>query len=360
MNNQIIIKQDHINNFDKLLHKVKFTNCLIITSNGNIERGYDKPFIDLLKKNKCNFVIHKINNYPTLLDIEIMFEHLRDHNVDLVISIGGGSSIDIAKIYSSCKLEEDSLTDISQLLNRNSSDCIMSIAVPTTAGSGAESTKFATIWSKESKEKLSFENDNLIPDYVYLIPEFTASLSYDLTLTTTLDSMCHGIDSLLNKNSNDESITLSLDAISLISENLILLMDDLENLKLRTNILNASNLSGKAINITRTSLNHAISYPLTNYYGLPHGLACAFSVINTVEYFKEEILKLNYGKNLIKASETIKRLPLSKFYKNYLGKLDFELIAKNTLTNSRYENFRFELNSNIIREIIHKSKLYYL
>ena len=119
----------------------------------------------------CESFDYVINNYPTLLDIEIMFKHLSDHNVDLVISIGGGSSIDIAKIYSSCNLEVDSLTDISQLLNSNSSDCIMSIAVPTTAGSGAESTKFATIWSKESKEKLSFENENLIPDYVYLIPE---------------------------------------------------------------------------------------------------------------------------------------------------------------------------------------------
>ena len=130
MNSQLIIRQNHFSNFEELLHQVKFTNCLIVTSNGNIERGYDKSFTEVLKKNKCNFVIQKINNYPTLLDIENMFKHLRNHNFDLVISIGGGSSIDIAKIYSSCKFEEDNLTDISQLINRNSSDCIMSIAVP--------------------------------------------------------------------------------------------------------------------------------------------------------------------------------------------------------------------------------------
>tara|TARA_B100001564_G_C20581290_1_gene643271 strand:- start:15 stop:1097 length:1083 start_codon:yes stop_codon:yes gene_type:complete len=360
MNNQLIIKESHFNNFDKLLNERKFTNCLIVTSNGNIKRDYHKPFVDLLKENKCSYIIQKINNYPTLLDIETMFKNVEQIDIDLVISIGGGSSIDIAKLYSSCILNEENLINVSQLLNRKPQDCIFSVAVPTTAGSGAESTKFATIWSKKSKEKLSFENENLIPNYVYLIPEYTTSLSYELTLTTTLDSLCHCIDSILNQNSNNESISLSVEAINLISENLNLLLNDLNNKNLRTSILNASNLAGKAINISRTSLNHAISYPLTNYYELPHGLACAFSVIETVEYFKNEISDKSYGKYLIKASEAIKNLSLSEIYKQYLDKLDVELITKNTLNNSRYENFRFELNSSVVKEIIQKSKLYYI
>ena len=135
----------------------------------SVSIGQFGKIIKILKENKCSYIIQKINNYPTLLDIETMFKNVEQIDIDLVISIGGGSSIDIAKLYSSCILNEENLINVSQLLNRKPQDCIFSVAVPTTAGSGAESTKFATIWSKKSKEKLSFENENLIPNYVYLI-----------------------------------------------------------------------------------------------------------------------------------------------------------------------------------------------
>ena len=99
------------------------------------------------------------------------------------------------------------------LIVSSSNDSIFTIAVPTTAGTGAESTKFATIWSEETKQKFSYEHENLLPEVVYLLPEFTKSLNHELTLTTMLDALCHSVDSLLNKYSNDISIELSKKAI---------------------------------------------------------------------------------------------------------------------------------------------------
>ena len=167
------------------------------------------------------------------------------------------------------------LNDISNL-KPQSSKFYFHNSCPYYIGSGAESTKFATIWSEETKQKFSYENENLLPEVVYLIL-ITKSLNYDLTLTTTLDALCHAVDSLLNKNSNNESIRLSKEAIKLTNSNFSLLLENLENIDYRAEALYASNLSGRAINISRTSLNHSISYPLTNYYGLPRLSMCFFS-----------------------------------------------------------------------------------
>tara|TARA_B100000427_G_scaffold3142_1_gene3072 strand:- start:254 stop:1342 length:1089 start_codon:yes stop_codon:yes gene_type:complete len=360
MNNQLIIEKDFEKNFSDILVENKFKECLVVTSDGNERRGYHDSFIELIEKNKSNFFVHKINKYPNLLEIEKIFKNYRDKNIDLVLSIGGGSVIDAGKLFSSCKTSGSKLNDISNLKNRSPQNSIFTIAIPTTSGSGAESTKFATIWSEETKQKFSYENENLLPEVVYLIPEYTKSLNYDLTLTTTLDALCHAVDSLLNKNSNHESIRLSKEAIEKTNSNFSLLLENLENIDYRAEALYASNLSGRAINISRTSLNHSISYPLTNYYGLPHGLACAFSVISTIEYFKTDIKKSDFAKFLFMASDTIKELQLSRIYRRHLNKLDVEIISNNTLKNSRSNNFPYELGSKIVQEILNESKKYYL
>ena len=360
MSNQLIIDSEYKESFLNLLHNEKFKNILIITSRGNEKRGYQDSFIKIINEYKCQHLIYQVNKYPDLEEIDEIFKNFSNSNIDLVLSIGGGSVLDIGKIFATCNIPKEKLNNVSSIKERSSEDFIYSIAVPTTSGSGAESTKFATIWSEKTKQKFSYENENLIPDLVYLVPEFSKSLTYDLTLTTTLDALCHAIDSLLNKNSTDQSIDLSKKAISLISKNLVFLLEDLENIELRKKILHASNLSGQAINISRTSLNHSISYPLTNYYGLPHGLACAFSVVTTLEYYKNNISNLDFGNYISLAVELIKQLELSKIYKTQLKELDVGIITEEALNNSRSENFLFFVEEKIINEILSEAKKYYL
>ena len=214
--------------------------------------------------------------------------------------------------------------------------------------------------AEKTKQKFSYENEYLIPDLVYLVPEFSKSLTHDLTLTTTLDALCHAVDCLLNKNSTEQSRDYSKKAISIISKNLTLLLDDLENIELRKETLYASNLSGKAINISRTSLNHSISYPLTNYYGVPHGLACAFSVVTTFEYYKNQISNLDFGRYVNLAVEVIEQLNLSQIYKTKLKQLDVGIITDEALKNSRSENFLFQIDKKVINHILSEAKKYYL
>ena len=123
--------------------------------------------------------------------------------------------MDIAKLYSSCMTESTkTITDISEIKKDNENQ-VLSIAIPTTSGSGAESTKFTTIWDEKNKQKLSFEDESMLPDFVYLNPKFLVSLPKSLTLSTCLDALCHSLDSLWNKNKTPESIQLSIEALEL-------------------------------------------------------------------------------------------------------------------------------------------------
>lgn len=360
MSNQLIIEGDYKQNFSNLIDNEKFKNVLIITSNGNQKRGFQDSFIKILNEYKCQHLLHLVNKYPDFEEIDKIFENFSNSNIDLVLSIGGGSVLDIGKIFATCNIPEEKLNNVTSITERDSKDSIYSIAVPTTSGSGAESTKFATIWSEKTKQKFSYENEYLIPDLVYLVPEFSKSLTHDLTLTTTLDALCHAVDSLLNKNSTEQSRDYSKKAISIISKNLTLLLEDLENIELRKETLYASNLSGKAINISRTSLNHSISYPLTNYYGVPHGLACAFSVVTTFEYYKNQISNLDFGRYVNLAVEVIEQLNLSQIYKTKLKQLDVGIITDEALKNSRSENFLFHIDKKVINHILSEAKKYYL
>lgn len=356
---QKIIKDSVEEHFANVLFQNKFSNCLIVTSKGNEQRGYLDYFIEEMAKTSCKVSIYTTNEYPNFLSISDIFNKHSSEHTDLVLSIGGGSVVDIAKIFSACKVSNKQMKKFSDL-KLSGRKKIYNIAVPTTAGSGAESTKFSTVWSKEAREKHSFEDSSLLPNLVYFIPKFTSSLPLSTTLTTSLDALCHSIDSLWNKNGNQESIDLSINAIKIISSNLPLLITDLNNLDYREKLLEASNLAGKAINISRTSLNHSISYPLTNYYNLPHGFACTFSVLSTINIFQKNLDKLHYMKSIFRGKELIEYINLKKIYIEYLGELDINLVSKKVLENSRSSNFLFKLDSQNIKEILINSQNYYL
>ena len=289
MNNQKIIYKNFDANFESLILNNKLKNCLIVTTSGSVERGYLNSYKNIMTNSECKFEELIINDYPDISMLGSVFSRFQNKNIDLILSLGGGSVLDVGKLLSSCTMQENAeilFTNISL----NNSKKIFNIAVPTTAGSGAESTQFATVWSKNTQEKFSFEDKKLIPEIVYLNAELTKTVPLDITLTTAMDALCHSVDSLLNINNTKESEDLSIESISLICKYLQLLINDLNNETTRFKLLEASNLAGRAINITKTSLNHAISYPLTNLYGIQHGFACCFSVIATFEKYEKNLI----------------------------------------------------------------------
>lgn len=192
---------------------------------------------------------------PKMEDVEKGVMSLRDADSDLIIAIGGGSAMDMAK-----------------LIRFYSHSNIKLLAIPTTAGTGAESTQFAVCYIDGVKHSIS--DESILPEMVLLYPAFTHGNSRYLTSCTGFDALAQAIEAYWNINSNEESDKYAEEAISYIYP--VLTKEKLSTQD-RASLMKGANLAGKAINITRTTVPHALSYTLTSKYGYPHGHAVALT-----------------------------------------------------------------------------------
>lgn len=214
---------------------------------------------------------------------------------DSIISVGGGSAIDVAKAikYYSC------LDGNGKFVYKN----IKHVAVPTTAGAGSESTRYAVIY--KDGEKLSITHDALFPDAVVFCPELIKTLPLYQKKCALLDALCHAIESIWSVYATEKSVAYAQSAIELIKENAAAYISGDEGII--PAVQKAANLAGKAINVSRTTASHALAYKLTTRYGLPHGYAVAL----TVPYFWKLLAENGYaplGKENITLSEFEKLL----------------------------------------------------
>jgi len=202
-----------------------------------------------------------------LEDVEAVYDQVKgDNDIDLIIGLGGGTIIDLAKIISlayanGCRRVADVLED--RALDKK----IDLIFVPTTAGTGSEATTFAVVY--RDKIKLSLVSPHFLPRLVVLDPLLLRSLPEAVLNSTILDALAQGVESIWALGGTPGSRQFAGQSVSLIYENVFLenSLHRLEHLQL------GSFFSGKAINISRTTLPHSISYPLTAHFGIPHGLA---------------------------------------------------------------------------------------
>ena len=197
----------------------------------------------------------------------------------VVVAIGGGAALDTAKIacFGASNMAVCCQNPIEAIMCAGSLQARSHrlVAIPTTAGTGSEATHFAVVYLDSKKYSLC--HDSLLPDAVILDPTLTHSLPKSITASTGLDALSQGIESLWSINSTPKSEQLAEEAIRLASQNLDKAVHH-PTPECRSQMLRAANLAGRAINITRTSAPHALSYHLTTQYGVPHGFAVAISL----------------------------------------------------------------------------------
>ncbi len=196
-----------------------------------------------------------------------------------VLAIGGGAAMDTAKLacfaasnLESCRREPAEAIAAATSLNGRRNPLI---AVPTTAGTGSEATHFAVVYI--GSQKYSLAHESLLPDATVLDTTLTQSLPPAITATTGLDALSQAIESLWNIHATPESEQLAEQAMQLAWTNLEDAVHN-PNPDNRAAMLHAANLAGQAINITRTTAPHALSYHLTIEYQVPHGFAVALSL----------------------------------------------------------------------------------
>jgi len=186
---------------------------------------------------------------------------LLEAKADVIIAIGGGSAMDTSKLIRHYAAEQNYHVPL--------------IAIPTTAGTGAEATHFAVVYKNGVKH--SVEADDILPDVAILYPPFTYDNSAYLTACTGFDALAQAIEAYWNPKANDESKQYSVRAIKMIYNQLPECIEHPERVSLRDELLQGAYWAGRAINITKTTAPHAFSYVFTSKYGYPHGHAVALT-----------------------------------------------------------------------------------
>lgn len=204
---------------------------------------------------------------------------------DSILAVGGGSAIDVAKCIKLAVLAEEGRAAIIPplVLQRLPIDGtkIPLIAIPTTAGTGSESTHNAVMYFEGAKQTVT--NDGIKPDYAILEPSVLKTLPLYQKKCTMMDALCQGIESWWSVNSTSESYEYSRKCIELIMANWRSYIFDNDE-SAAAQIMLAANYGGQAINITATTAAHAFSYKITSLYGLPHGHAVAVCLPEIWEY----------------------------------------------------------------------------
>ncbi len=198
---------------------------------------------------------------------------------EVIVALGGGSVIDTAKVLSASAGDFERVRRY--LVDHEGERALGSvpiIAIPTTAGTGSEVTSWASVWDPIAGRKYSLSRPNLYPEHALVDPELTLGIPRTLTVSTALDALSHSLESIWNVNANPVSTNFAVVAATEILDVLPSLVTDLGSFPLRSRMARAALLAGLAFSNTRTALAHSLSYPITLRYGLPHGIACSFSL----------------------------------------------------------------------------------
>lgn len=263
----------------------------LVTTTGATRRGLTARVLSLLDRPEVA-IVDDVSPNPEPRQLLRQLEAV-PKDVDAVVAVGGGSVLDSGKVLAAlAHARRRGVGDlvIAELVRGGTVEegaCLPVVAVPTTAGTGAEVTPFATVWDPDAGQKRSVAGPGLFPTAALVDPEPTLSLPEDVTLSTGLDALSQGLEAWWNRNAGPVTDAFSLRASRLAMATLGPLLRAPEDINLRSRMMEASLLAGLAISGTRTALAHSISYPLTLHFGIPHGIACSYALPSILEYNAE-------------------------------------------------------------------------
>lgn len=310
-----------------LKEKIQSGTVLLITTAGFTKRGKTAQLTQWLSPLPV-VVMDQVKANPDIDGIDSWINHFAATPITAVIGLGGGSVMDAAKaiahmltVAAPDQAPLDLLFRTKQL--QQPEHRLPLVLIPTTAGTGSEVTPFATIWDYQHKQKYSLSGPSVYPDFALLDASLTLALPAEETLYSGLDALSHALESLWNHHRTPISEAYACQAIALLVRHFIQALSCPASLSARQGMQTASLLAGLAISTTRTAIAHAISYPLTSHYAVPHGLACSFTLPALVELVQSAAVLPQLTPTLQQASELLQQLPLSQALQ---AKVDFSQI----------------------------------
>jgi len=259
-----------------LLQTSKVSRVLLVTDAGILRVGLDQVLVTTLERHEIEVVCYgDTEPNPTIANIEEARALYLEKDCQALIALGGGSPIDCAKgvgvRLARPRKQIPQLRGQLKVLHR----LPLLVAIPTTAGTGSETTLAAVIKDPTTGEKYAINDPSLIPRYALLDPRFTQSLPPHITAATGLDALTHAVEAYIGQENTLTTRTDALSATALVFENLKTAYEQGDDLEARRNMQQAAFLAGAAFTRAYVGYVHALAHQLGGMYGTPHGLANA-------------------------------------------------------------------------------------
>ena len=281
-----IIQVDRLtaDDLDRLLFYLGGPAATVAVIEDNRPFGLRDEMLASLAERRPITRLNKVFPDPKVADIMDMADRLKGKGIDIIIGIGGGSTMDSAKgvaaiLSNGGDLEEYLGTQATRKIEKKD---VRLVLIPTTAGTGAEVTKFG-VYTARTGRKYTLNNPLLQSDVAVLVAEYTYDLPAALTAATTFDALSHALETIWNKNATPISDRVAIESAIHILKWMEVAFDN--PVKGRKEMLEGACMAGIAFNLTGTAAVHALSFILSEEWHVPHGVACAFTL--------EDVMLLN-------------------------------------------------------------------
>ncbi|MBG9689534.1 iron-containing alcohol dehydrogenase [Lysinibacillus sp. RSDA_15] len=274
------------------VERLKATNILIVTDPFLKELGLtDKVQQPLLSKGYATTIYTDIAPEPPLAIGEKLVDFTRKHQFDLVIGLGGGSALDLAKLAAVLAVHDGKVADYLNLTGTKALEQkgLPKILIPTTSGTGSEVTNISVLSLDTTKDVVT--HDYLLADSAIVDPELTISLPPKVTAATGVDALTHAIEAYVSVNANEVTDSLALQAIRLISGSIRTAVLEGENKQARSDMSYGSYLAGLAFFNAGVAGVHALAYPLGGQFHIAHGDSNAVLLPYVMGYIRQSCEK---------------------------------------------------------------------
>ena len=281
----------------EVLKNKNFKNVLLLSGKRVCKEEFYLRLDESLKDEFNILHYTDIPSDPDIDSIEKAVKVSKEHNIECVVAIGGGSTMDAGKVIAARLTNKKSIRKMRGILKVTKKPLFM-IMVPTTCGTGSECTVASVVTDLERNEKYSISDPKLIPQYAVLDPTTLLTLPKNLIATTALDALTHAVEAYIGKSNTKKTKSYAGSAIHLIYENLVDAYNDKTDLELLKVLQMASFKAGVAFTKAYVGYVHAFSHAISAYYHLPHGyLNGVLLPIILEEYgtsIKKELIEFNY------------------------------------------------------------------
>ncbi len=279
----------------KILKKEKATCVIVVTDKGIVNNGLLKPVENALNISNISYVVYDdtLPN-PTVINVEDALKLYHKNKCNAIIAIGGGSAMDCAKAVGARVVYPKKT--VNQLGGKLKAwrKLPTFIAIPTTAGTGSETTLAAMITDSATHHKYAIMSFPLIPHYAVLDASLTYSLPPHLTATTGMDALTHAVEAYIGRSTTKETRRLALESTKLVFENVHIAYSDGKNHTARENMLHSAYKAGIAFSKSYVGYIHALAHSLGGLYGTPHGLTNTVIMPYVLDAYGKSIYKKLY------------------------------------------------------------------